>query len=485
MPLFYLSCEKMEDTYDKYKGAGKSRYVGKCTNLKLEAGWKRFKLNWTNSLDATIKEIKIKWESTDVKDSVIITPDKTSYETEAIFENKNYEFSIYALDQQGNHSLKTNAYGRPFTYDHEFIRNFGRVEKKYFFIDNKLIIFWDTPTEGMYDRKLIYTDKLGNEVETELTEDLLIANNGILEIEDIDISKEVKIKRSASIDECYDDIVFEPYVLDENYKNFNSDFVAYIKGYYNIETINSDFVNNIEILNINLNLISLSDILYFPNLTKVVLGGERYKHEDYIYDCPAMLDDTEKSIYALNIINEYKNTEVHIYNDFYGISSELPFANQHGNPSLPDVNILNNSSWTIESSTEEDEYDSHPEYLLDNDQGTVWTPLPVESSQRTHELTIDMKSGENVNGIFIKHPIEEMVYSSEYFAESVLIEVSTDGQNWSDVYTSRTKNLNSGRGETTVFEFPETHNIQYLKITVMDRISYRNNTFLADIVVFN
>ena len=163
----------------------------------------------------------------------------------------------------------------------------------------------------------------------------------------------------------------------------------------------------------------------------------------------------------------------------------MPFANQHGNPSLPDVNILNNSSWTIESSTEEDEYDSHPEYLLDNDQGTVWTPLPVESSQRTHELTIDMKSGENVNGIFIKHPIEEMVYSSEYFAESVLIEVSTDGQNWSDVYTSRTKNLNSGRGETTVFEFPETHNIQYLKITVMDRISYRNNTFLADIVVFN
>ncbi len=486
MPVFFISCEKMEDTYEEYKGDGKIRYVGKCTGLSIEPGWKRFRLSWVNSLDPTTDKIKITWQADGIKDSVYVSANLTTYLTDAVFENKNYEFSIYAIDQNGNHSLKTNNYARPFTNEHEFIRSFGHVEKKHFFLEDKLIIFWNVPISEMFDRKITYTNKSGEESTIELTDELLIENNGIYEIDDIDLNKDITINRSAEVEGCFDQVIFEPYTLDSNTKIFNSDFTAFLKAYYDVESISDNLINNIETLNINESLISLEDIMHFPNLKKVILGGLRFRHPMYPNDVPSLLNDGPTSIYALNTVNTLKGVEVDIYNDIYQISASIPYAQLFGNPSLPDVNILNDISWSIESSTEEEGYDSHPEYLLDNDQETVWLPLAIESGQRTHELEIDMKSAQDVNGVFIKHPAGfEFLFPYDYFAKLVTLQVSNDGENWTDVYKSRNRNLYQGRGETTMLKFPETHNVRYLKLIVKDQVSSRNNTFLADIVVFN
>ena len=61
--LFVIGCEDLEDTYDEYAGDGMIRYVGKCSNVEVQPGWERLRVSWKNNLDATIKRVKISWQS--------------------------------------------------------------------------------------------------------------------------------------------------------------------------------------------------------------------------------------------------------------------------------------------------------------------------------------------------------------------------------------------------------------------------------------
>ena len=51
--------ESLEDTYSDFAGDGKIRYVAKCSDLDITAGWERLIVTWVNGTDATIDKIKV------------------------------------------------------------------------------------------------------------------------------------------------------------------------------------------------------------------------------------------------------------------------------------------------------------------------------------------------------------------------------------------------------------------------------------------
>ena len=127
--LLLASCESQEDTYEDFVGDGDKRYVGKCYDLEVSTGWHRFQLSWQNSIDPTIENIKIVWSTDNVKDSVIIAGDQTSWESEAVFNDNNvYVFDVYAVNDLGEQSIKTGAYGKAYSFAHEEVIIYGKAE---------------------------------------------------------------------------------------------------------------------------------------------------------------------------------------------------------------------------------------------------------------------------------------------------------------------------------------------------------------------
>ena len=73
------SCnESLEDTYSDYAGDGKIRYPGKCFDLSVKPGWQRLIVEWTNSVDATVKNVKLSWSASGVKRDTLLNRSATS-----------------------------------------------------------------------------------------------------------------------------------------------------------------------------------------------------------------------------------------------------------------------------------------------------------------------------------------------------------------------------------------------------------------------
>ena len=479
------SCESMEDTYSEYKGDGMERYVGKCSNIKVEKGWKRLKLTWENSIDPIVKSIRITWKSDVAIDSVDISPELNTYTTQAILENKSYELNVYAVDANGNKSLSEPVYERPLSNEHEIITNFGHIENKYFYLNDKLIILWNIPNENVFDRKITYYQN-GQPKEQELTAETLTENNGVFVIDNVDSEKDVAIYRSAKIEDCIDDIVFQPYNLERGITVLNGSFSAYIKRYYDVETISADLINSITELYLNEDIESIEDILYFPNLKKIILGGERYLHPGH-NNYKAEFKNKEISLFALNTLHAEKPFELEVYIGFYEIDpGSLNFSfSEYGLPDYSSVvNLLDTDSWVVTINFPDDNQNTDPNYLIDNDQSTVWMPDQKETESRIHEIIIDMKDSKSVKGLLFKQP-EAANFLEDYFADAITILKSEDLMNWDYVYNLVEKKIYRERGETNLIKFPDLINARYFKIIVKDQISTRRNICIADILPFN
>lgn len=482
--LFFIivvltACEGMHDIYEEYRGDGAIRYVGKITDFEVKTGWKRFEMSWTNSIDATVDSIKIVWTAENKKDSVMIGGENDTYSTEAKFENLSYVFEIYAIDSQNNHSLKSSAYGRPYTLEHEEVQVFTKVENKYFFVENNLILVFGDINEKTINPVLNYY-KNGELQTLSLTSDIL--SQKYYTVEDIDIDKDVTITRSAILENCIDEINFEPYSLDKEYRGIDLSFQNHLARTYNIEHVDDDFINNLEVLFLDHDLPSLDAILYFPNLTKVVIGAHRYMQSPY-FTPSSSLKDVPLSVYALKKANEIRGVELEIYNNHYGIQSQLSFAVSKGNPVLPEVTPLDNTDWDITVSTDEEGYSSNVENLLDNNLLTEWQPLLENTTLRSHEIIIDMKENTNINGFLIRQS-NDYQYSM-FQARDIQIKVSEDSNTWEDATLSKPV-LGIGRGEVTLVNFPESITTRYVKLIVSDNLVYgtRKNVYLADFVIY-
>lgn len=480
--FFCVSCESMEDTYEKYWADGPIKYVGKCSDLKAEPGWHRFKLTWKNSIDATTDKIKIVWSSNAKKDSVILDKEEESYITEAVFEDESYTFNIYAVDKNNNHSLGTTTYSRPITHNHKLVREFVSVEERYAFIKNNLVLFMSDYDEKVVDPTINYTKVSGEIVEWVLTQEDIEKKYHVLK--DVDVSKPVSITRTGKLEESFDDVVFKPYELNVDNIFINPDLALQVNNYYSLLELSDDFVKEAEEVHLNYSLNKMDALLHFPNLKKVVLGGERYMYAGYENDASSnLLLDSEATIFTLKTLHELLGVEVDIYNDQYGLLASLDFANDMGNPTIPAIDYLDNSNWEISCSTQEPYDNSHPEYLLDDDVNTTWRPIIESSKIREHIVTIDMKAKKTIKGFKIVQPISDDIVSA-YFPDVFKIEVSTDGSDWNNALLRAQREIGTGRGETTIINLAGPKEVRYVRFILNDKISTRKCTYLSDFIIF-
>ena len=124
--LVMVSCESLEDTYEDFAGNGPVRYLGKCTDLTIQPGWNRLQVRWTNSPDPVIRHIRITWSKDAMVKEELVDRETSEYDITDL-EDGSYEVTICAVDKNGNTSLESTDYGRPYTENHEMVQAFTRV----------------------------------------------------------------------------------------------------------------------------------------------------------------------------------------------------------------------------------------------------------------------------------------------------------------------------------------------------------------------
>lgn len=494
--LFVLfSCESLEDTYKDYSGDGKIKYIGKCKSFSVQTGWKRFVFNWERSPDSNSKEVQISWRNDNQSGVYTIPIDNGSFETEANFKDAPYIFECRSVGFDGSMSSPILQYARPYTFNHQLIAGFPKVVNKYAFIQNNtdghdLVLFLDEFKDEIKKATLTYYSN-NNKEEMVITKDLF--DKKYIVIDNVQIDKSVTVDRIAKVEGCIDEVVFDTFSLDPMDKVLNYDFNDQLMREHNLTEITPTFINDLEVLNMNFSLKSLEDILYFPNLKKIVLGGNRYTTQTTPADIKKMilsnLDDKEKSVFALTLANKL-GVEIVIHNDHYGIRDNLPFAIKKENPTLPKLEYLDTKEWTIKSSTKEGTTDidaAQPENIFDNNSATLWHPQNVQNYIRIHKLDIDMKSVRTMNGFKITQAAANNYVVREYYPNIMRIQISNDEVIWEDVFYQAQSIIGQNYGESTILYTPEAKNARYIRLIINDQVhaAYgRSNSCLGDFMIF-
>ncbi len=485
--LFGISCENLEDTYSDYAGDGMIRYLGKCSNVNLKPGWERLELNWTNSVDPVIDKIKITWKTGEIIKDSLLDKHSTSCNIRNLLDG-NYEVTICNIDKEGRQSLLTKVYGRPFTENHETIKTFTKGLTKYFKVNNNLVLFFDDWNNNIVSLSLDYFDVEGKTQTMELTKELVDQKYFILE--NIDTEKPVTINREGRVEACPDLIAFAPYALSYD-RAFSTDFKLLLEVNYGLKEVDDDFVNNLKELEIDYSINSFEDILYFPNLEKIILGKNRYLHPDYLenHASASIVYESDKSIFALNAANSLYGLKIERYNQHFFPTNSLDYIEDKENPVVPNLSYLDATDWTIDNSVEDPEdYDSYVENLLDNNPSTFWE-TKIESASRLYELNIDMKQMQSIGGFKIVqktfNPISDRI-SPFLLPGMIRIKVSTDRIYWENASYVEDRTIGNTNGEITILKMQNPKEVRYIKMFISDQIYGQDfGVALADIAIFN
>lgn len=485
--LLILSCLyscQDDDTYTDLIKEAQTRYVGKCKNVSVQKGWNRVKINWENSVDPTISKIFISWKSDSSKDSCFVSKDQTSFITPNNLEDKNYEVKICSMDSLGRKSLESSFYLKPFTKNDETINVLKIIEDKYFFIDNNLIIFLSKSDKLINEAKVKYTRNSQDQEYIITTEDF---NTGYLVIEDINMDNKVTIESVMKLQECFDEIVFDPYELDKNTISMRGDFIKNLKVTFDKLKIEDEFLASVETLYFDCDITSLEDIMYLPNLKKIVIGNKTYLDAAYANPNSSFihkLSDKEKSIFAINKMREYRDIEVEIYGDHYKISSLLGIEKKPY-PSVPTINFFSEdemSNWKVNYNYPLADI-SGDNFILDNDPSTIWKPQEIINDLRKHEIIIDMKSIKDLHGIFISQ-VDNNRYQ-KYIPSSIELHLSENNSDWYTPFVSMNVELKYSPNCKNVLEFSGIKKARYVKIILSDKVYTSNNyVVLGDFIPY-
>ncbi len=505
----FSACEKLEDTYSDYAGDGPIRYLAKCENLQANVQWESIELSWENSNDLERDSIFIEWQDDSTTRDTLIDKNSTSCVIPNLG-NFDYFFSVSSVsfDEEGNinsRSLETTIYARPYSLQHESLSTFTQVVIKHFKVgDSSVYLFFDNWKDNLKSAEIGYY-KVGESEETRLalqkvnlgTEDAPeYYPNGLKEmfLENVDFSKDIVIYRTGSVKGISDEdftVVFPDIKMNLDVMVFNSDFAAQVQNYLNVSQLTASVIENVEVLEFDQDIASIEDILYFPNLKEIYLGKNRYMTASYATSSTeqSILSEKERSLAILNIAHEKLQVEVHQYNAHYFASYEAPaWFVQEGNPVIPEVNILENTSlWSYSvSPADEAGYDSMLANLFDNQSTTDWTPLRI-SSIRVHAIEIDMKEEVDIRGFKIVQS-SSLGYYSMLIPNMMEIEIAGDGEEWHQATYQDEIPLGDSQGETTIVYLNKDKQAQKARrirfyVTDKDYYSSSYGTALADFMV--
>lgn len=475
-----VACESMEDTYADYN-TPKERYVGKCSDLMLEQGWGRFRLSWTNSVDAAIENIKVKWEGEkELPDSVILPAGTELYETEAIFTNQSYKFTVTAIDSRGMESFPVEVYGKPFTANSSLVEMFKTVEKKFFFVDDELIVMLYDAGKDIYDVQINYTS--GGELMSHPIDSVDFVA-GVLQISDIDAGTDVSISGDMKLTECIDTIPINSYVLDPAKRNWSGAFIGNMREQFDLLEVPNEALDTLTTLYVDYNINSLEDILYLPKLERVVLGQRRMNTSSYYISGASYVStiaDVNASLFALRKMHDIKGIEVDIYGNQFLLKDSLDFENLYTNNRPPAVTVpADAGSWILsinhpEYYGNEDPSEDHP-YELSNMLGDFndWQSIQQVGTLETHEIVYNMNELKTVAGFQFYQSTSR--FTRSYLPSTIEVHVSADGDNWETAFYQATMNVGGAPGEVTIAHMHEPKDIQYIKLIVRDVEAATNN----------
>ena len=507
--LLLTACnESLEDTYSDFAGDGKIRYVAKCTDVHTTPGWERLMVNWINGTDATIDKIKIVWSCEEYKDSVLLPGASTSYELTNLTDGT-YRFDVCAVDGAGNNSLVETTYGRPYTRQHEIMLAFTRGVIKSYFLKNKMIFFSDQWNENIVELKLKYKNTQG---ETQYyTFDKETSYNTLVTISDVSMNPAdtISVLRKGKLEDCPDIIEFDPYVISRK-KNYSAGFVNAIhRRYgYNTETKEEEerfeeFVENVEELEFDYDIETFEDILYCPNLEKLVFRKNRYLDERYVteYAKSNILGDKEKSRQVLDKANESDVLGLTI--DYYGrkgyfvpyFDQELPYMAYMGYSQLPQMEVIGKDAFKeYEDGNQILCVPSDPyadlDYLLDNNSESAWITTS-SGSIRYYELQMELLETTEIRGIKIAQPYYGQWGGNtglvNFMPTTISIQTSADGITWKDVTFFENNELGRSSGEVTLLPMNEgSRMVRYIKIALRDQMDASGfcKVNLGDIILY-
>ena len=527
--------ETLEETYDEYTEGGMIRYIGKCSNLEVNPGWERLQVIWKNNIDAGIKRVKITWQSENENTPnvrYIERPD--TIDTENLMDTvylENLQDALYKvrvsnLSADSTESLVEERDARPYTATHEDLRTFTRGISAFSRMGDKLAVILDQNNEDVKELELCYYEVGKSEISTwnmkEHMTDTLYYDHFLMgevpvgrdylfllpegEGTKIDFSRPITIKREGRLAGCIDDIKFNDEVLNLDERLWSSEFSQLMTQNYGSGWENR--VNEVKTLELDYDFTSMQDLMYFPNLEKVVLGKNRYMQPNFASAFASATDqyiglvmlsflkETRPSFEVVRYNNHYFGTNASLlgakYIDIYkgaGKVSEDFTIEEKGSVNLeekPEYVPLDTTGWKVTCSDtvfNGYNYNGAAWLLYDGlmhyedpwmgewDEEVYFEPAQTLGASIV-TVTFDMKTPQTVAGFKVKQPERNESGDKNYLLSSLMIEFSTDNYTWTKAtYAEGSATIGNTPAEETFIRVPEDLRtpVRYIRVTMSSR----------------
>lgn len=506
-------CEDLEDTYDEFTGNGRIRYLGKCSNVEVLPGWKRIRVVWKNNIDAAAKYTKITWQSE--LDSLpfvqIVERDDVNIGTDLMdtLYLENLQDALYTvsvsnvIEEDSVESIVETQFVRPYSETHEALRAFTRGISNFYCLEDKMVVVLDEDNENLDKMELHFFDKnnqkhiwdirkgMVDSIQQEGTNvmrnymQLLPAEENI----NIDFSKPMSIFRVGHLPECLDEITFKPEILPLDEISLYASTIAWLTKNYGQDWETSDALTQIETVELDYDMTTFQDLLYFPNLKKVILGKNRFMINGHTNENLSETD-TYKSLMTLQFLKDTRpGFTVERYNNHYFDEEIKSILEQSGKIDvnlitqyddganltfMPQVEPLAATNWDVVCSDEN--FSNYKEngagWLLDGDATTYFEPGQTLGAT-VFEVKIDMKEAHILHGFKISQPDVSTATKLEYLLSSLQIEVSENGYEWMPAtHEKGGVTIGDALGEITFIQIPEelqSRHIRYIRLTMANR----------------
>lgn len=478
-------CGDIADTFSEWTEGGEKRYIGETENFQLKSGWNRLIASWDTPVDPAVSKVKVKWSDDNAKsDSVLLDRSITSYNITGL-NNSSYSVTLSAISAEGKESLSSTLYARPYTEEHEVIQSFSRVISSYYFIGDRLALKFLGWQDGLTNAVLKYTKKDGEADSLVITQNMADGNELFWTYWDkcpykllddaVDKTKPIRLYRTGRVSGCEDLINFPVFELTPQ-KTFSSDFKEALKKVYGVgsDVLDSDgnvkdsWSDNVTKLSLDVDLTNFDDLLNLPKLKTLVLGSHRYLTDAGINDKERgqlTVAEAVPSKFVLNTMHKLTGLTVERYNKHYSSLGNLSYMKDMGKPEMPAYKFYDLRDASI-SVTPKDEsgYNSHPEYLLDDNAESCWAPLNSQSSV-DYTIVVDLKSEKIMSGMELVQKNFGQ-YDQDYDYAVNKVEVSTADK--SGVFSQATNldecYLGKSAGEINIIPFSNKRKVRYVQL---------------------
>lgn len=337
--LFLAGCEDLEDTYEDYVGNGPVRYLAKCDSVEVLSGWNRLIVSWKNNLDPNRDAILVHCKADGYLYDTVLDANATSCIIRGLAD-ATYSVFVAARDKAGNTSLTNDEvrFGRPYTLAHEGVQGYTRGIVKHIFLKDNLVLFMGAKTDKMLEFVVHYTGTDGKRHDYDVFSEGL----STIFLRGVKASEPVVLTRKGLLEEGPDVIPFPDITLETNVVNMAGDFKAYLQERYGNVDVNR---TNLEL---DYDLSSIEDILYFKDLKKLELGKNRYYGKTKKMSAISVAANRKRAEECIAFMQEVIGLEVVNYGSHYGA-----FGIPAETPELPqDLVLMDTEGFTVENSIE-------------------------------------------------------------------------------------------------------------------------------------